>query len=81
MKKLLIKFALFLIRMCEKNKNTEISSGIADSEIECVANGHIWSSPFKLKSNVDSDKELDKPIKDRAYCKRCKKIYSQANYK
>lgn len=43
-------------------------------EIECIIYGHNWTSTFMPKE------ELQKPIKDRVYCKRCGVYYHDHKY-
>ena len=44
-------------------------------EIDCLINGHQWSSEFNPKT------ELNKRFKDRVYCKHCGVRYHQHTYK
>lgn len=45
------------------------------NEIDCLINGHQWSSEFNPKT------ELNKRFKDRVYCKHCGVRYHQHTYK
>lgn len=44
-------------------------------EIDCLIDGHQWSSTLNPKA------EMKKDIKDRVYCKRCGIKYHQHEYK
>ena len=44
------------------------------NEIDCIVHGHKWTSSFDPKS------ELQKPIKNRVYCKHCRVYYHEHKY-
>jgi len=71
MKKLLLRLANWLAKIASNN----VKLSQIDAEILCLRHGHLWSSSFK------PGEEINKPIKDRVYCRRCNKIYSETVYK
>ena len=43
-------------------------------EMDCIVNGHKWTS------NFDPKKEISKPITKRVYCKHCGVYYHEHVY-
>ena len=74
MKKLLFKLGLYI----QKISGYRPVFGSDDQKIAekaCIDYGHTWCSSF------DAKKEIAKPLKERVYCKRCGKVYSEVHYK
>lgn len=44
------------------------------NEIDCLIDGHKWSSSFSAKS------EIKKPLKERVFCKHCGIRYHEHEY-
>lgn len=44
------------------------------NEIDCIVHGHQWTSDFNPKE------ELQKPIKNRVYCKHCGVYFHDHKY-
>ena len=71
MKKILLKIAKKLLNFA--SSDVELSQ--KEAEKLCIDAGHLWSSSF------DPGKEIKKPLKERVYCRRCGKVYSEIHYK
>lgn len=80
-KKLYYKWRARKIRSRAKQKaldtlfNSPLAYSRATREIDCIVNGHQWSSEFDPKT------EINKKFKDRVYCKHCGIYYHQHTYK
>lgn len=70
-KRIYFKWRAFKLRSQAKKKAQEklftspLAYTKAMNEIDCVIDGHHWSSEFDPKT------ELNKRFKDRVYCKHC----------
>lgn len=53
---------------------TKVLSNQKTKEIDCIKNGHKWTSDF------DPKKEISKPVTKRVYCKHCGVYYHEHVY-
>lgn len=80
-KKLYYKWRAYKVRSMAKQKvreklfNSPLAYTRAMNEIDCMVNGHQWSSEFDPKT------EINKNFKDRVYCKHCGVRWHQHAYK
>lgn len=81
LKKIYFKWRAFKMRSRAKSEahkklfSSPLAYTRAMNEIDCLINGHQWSSEFNPKT------ELNKRFKDKVYCKHCGVRYHQHTYK
>lgn len=62
-------------KLQEKLFNSPLQYVRAIREIDCLIDGHKWTSSFDPKT------EISKKLKDRVYCKKCGVYYHEHTYK
>lgn len=62
------------LELSEKMFNDPNAYARAARDINCIINGHKWSSDF------DPNKEISKPFTRRVYCKKCGQYYHTHEY-
>lgn len=71
MRKILFRFGRWLCKIA----TTQEERTQKENEKLCIDVGHLWGTKFNPKW------EINKPVNERVYCKRCGVIYSKVEHK